>query len=100
DGSLPPRGGRTAGSSTMNPQELEASGIHLGRLGDAGEMLDEQAKRSYKARLVELREELEEIKGLGNSERADRIEEEIATLAAELSRAVGLGGRNRRAASA
>ena len=100
EGSSQPSGGRTAGSLTMNPQELEASGIHLSRLGDAGEMLDEQAKRSYKARLVELREELEEIKGLGNSERADRIEEEIATLAAELSRAVGLGGRNRRAASA
>ena len=79
---------------------LEKAGIHIGSLGDAGEMLDEQAKVDYKRRLGELREELEEAKEVGNIERAEQAEQEIDALTKELSRAVGLGGRNRRAASA
>ena len=63
-------------------------------------MLDEQAKIAYRRRLSELREELEEAKELGNVERAEHAEAEIDALTKELSRAVGLGGRNRRAASA
>ena len=81
-------------------EDLEKAGIHIGSLGDAGEMLDEQAKVAYRRRLSELREELEEAKERGNVERAERAEQEIDALTAELSRAVGLGGRNRRAASA
>jgi AAA ATPase-like protein len=81
-------------------EDLEKAGIHITSLGDAGEMLDEQAKVAYRRRLSELREELEEAKELGNVERAEQAEEEIDALTRELSRAVGLGGRNRRAASA
>src|SRR6202171_352812 len=80
-------------------EDLKRAGIHVGSLGDAGEMLDDQAKVAYRRRLSELREELEEAKELGNVDRAERAEEEIDTLTKELSRAVGLGGRNRRAAS-
>jgi tetratricopeptide (TPR) repeat protein len=81
-------------------EELEKAGIHISSLGDAGEMLDEQAKVAYRRRLSELREALEEAKELGNVERAEQAEKEINALTTELSRAVGLGGRNRRAASA
>src|SRR6266403_2483611 len=81
-------------------EDLEKAGIHIGSLGDAGEMLDEQAKVTYRHRLSELREELEEAKGRGNVERAENAEQEIDALTRELSRAVGLGGRGRRAASA
>src|SRR6266851_1017040 len=81
-------------------QDLEKAGIHIGSLGDAGEMLDEQAKVAYRRRLSELREELEEAKEAGNIERAEKAEQEIDALTSELSRAVGLGGRNRRAVSA
>ena len=81
-------------------EELAKAGMHVGSLGDAGEMLDDQAKVAYRRRLSELQEELEEAKGAGNVERAERAEQEIDALTAELSRAVGLGGRNRRAASA
>jgi len=52
------------------------------------------------AGLSELREELEEAKEVGNVDRAEKAEQEIDALTSELSRAVGLGGRNRRAASA
>jgi tetratricopeptide (TPR) repeat protein len=81
-------------------EDLEKAGIHVTRLGDAGEMLDEQAKGAYRHRLSQLREELEEAKELGNVERAELAEQEIEALTRELSRAVGLGGRDRRAASA
>jgi uncharacterized membrane protein len=80
-------------------ENLEKAGIHVASLGDAGEILDEQAKAAYRRRLSELRDELEEAKELGKVERAERAEEEIDALTRELSRAVGLGGRNRRAAS-
>jgi uncharacterized membrane protein len=81
-------------------QDLEKAGIHIGNLGDAGEMLDEQARVAYRHRLSELRKELDEAKEVGNVERAEKAEQEIDALTSELSRAVGLGGRNRRAASA
>ncbi|MDB5107985.1 MAG: serine/threonine protein kinase, partial [Candidatus Binatus sp.] len=81
-------------------ENLAQAGIHLGSLGDAGEMLDDQAKAAYRRRLSELRDESEEAKEAGNVVRAERAEHEIDVLTRELSRAVGLGGRNRRAASA
>ena len=74
--------------------------LTVGRMGDAGEMLDAQAKAAYKRRTAELREQLEETRELNQLERVDRLEEEIEDLGRELSRAVGLGGRDRRAASA
>jgi uncharacterized membrane protein len=81
-------------------EQLDRAGMHIGNLSDAGEMLDEQAKAAYRRRLSELRDELEEAKELGKVERAEQAEKEMDALARELSRAVGLSGRNRRAASA
>jgi tetratricopeptide (TPR) repeat protein len=81
-------------------EDLERAGIHVTSLGDAGEMLDEEAKATYRRRLSELREELEDAKERGNVKRAEQAEQEIDALTTELSRAVGLGGRNRKAASA
>ena len=66
-------------------EELEKAGIHITRLGDAGEMLDDQARADYRRRLSELREELEEAKQLGEVERAEQAEEEIDALTKELS---------------
>jgi hypothetical protein len=72
---------------------------HVG-LSDAGELLDAQAKATYKRRLHELHEELDEAQAFNDTERANRIQEEIDFLTAEITRAVGLGGRMRKAASA
>jgi tetratricopeptide (TPR) repeat protein len=91
---------RSAHRLPRGAEELENAGIHISGLGDAGEMLDDQAKAAYRRRLSEVREELEGAKELGNVERAEQAEREIDALTRELSRAVGLGGRNRRAASA
>jgi len=68
-------------------------------LGDAGEMLDATAKAAYKARLDELRAELEEAEDFNDPARVAKTKEEIDFLTSELARAVGLGGRDRRAAS-
>jgi hypothetical protein len=68
-------------------------------LGDAGELLDAQAKAAYKARLDELAAELEEAERFHDPGRAAAARAERDFLVAELARAVGLGGRDRRAAS-
>jgi hypothetical protein len=68
-------------------------------LGDAGVLLDATAKAAYRARLAELRAELEEAEGFNDPARAAKARQETEFLVAELARAVGLGGRDRRAAS-
>ena len=67
--------------------------------GDAGEMLDERAKNAYRRRLAEIEEDMEQARAFGDTERAAQAEAERDFLVRELSRAVGLGGRDRRAAS-
>jgi hypothetical protein len=80
-------------------EQAAQSDLTVGRMGDAGELLDAQAKSAYKQRTAELHEQLEEARERGHLELVDRLEDEIETLGRELSRAVGLGGRDRRAAS-
>jgi len=68
-------------------------------LGDAGEVLDSQAKASYRQRIKDLTEELKQAKRTGDEKRGLQVEKEIEALSTELARAVGLGGRDRRAVS-
>jgi non-specific serine/threonine protein kinase len=68
-------------------------------LGDAGVLLDATAKAAYQARIQELRGEVEEAEGFNDPARATKARQELGFLVAELARAVGLGGRDRRAAS-
>ena len=67
--------------------------------GDADEILDERAKTEYRDRLRDLESELAEAESWNDPERASRLREEIDFLARELGAAVGVGGRDRRAAS-
>jgi hypothetical protein len=67
--------------------------------GDAGEVLDAQSKAAYRRRLERLRADMDDAEALMDDEAAWRIQGEIDALVAELARAVGLGGRDRRAAS-
>ena len=68
--------------------------------GDSGEVLDEEARRQYRSRVQELREELEEAESWNDPARAERTRQELAFIEQELSQAVGLGGRERRVGSA
>ncbi len=84
---------------------LDLAGVASGTAGsgpgteDAGPMLDAQAKSAYQGRLEELREELDEATSFNDLERAAHAREEIDFLETELVAAVGLGGRDRKAAS-
>ena len=69
------------------------------RSGDAGPVLDPRAKAEYRRRLDDLKEEIEEGERFGDGERVRRAQEEIEAIAEQLAGAVGLGGRDRRAAS-
>jgi tetratricopeptide (TPR) repeat protein len=69
-------------------------------LGDAGEMLDERAKTAYRRRLAEIEDDIEQARALRDAGREAQADAERAFLVRELARAVGLGGRDRRAASA
>jgi AAA ATPase domain len=66
---------------------------------DAGELIDDVARRAYRARLTELRDTLEEADAWGKADEAGTLREEMDFITQELSRAVGLGGRSRRAGS-
>jgi hypothetical protein len=65
--------------------------------GDAGELLDDQAKRAYRRRLVALRDELD---AADDPELRARLSEEMDMLAGQLAGAIGLGGQDVKAASA
>src|SRR5690606_34224680 len=85
---------------SADPRRLAAERLATGDPGDAGEHLDARARAAYRARLAALREELAEAERFSDPGRAERARAEIEALAAELSRAIGRGGRARRAGSA
>jgi tetratricopeptide (TPR) repeat protein len=69
-------------------------------LGDAGEALDEQAKTAYRRRLAEIEDDIEQARALADDTREAQADAERDFLVRELARAVGLGARDRRTASA
>jgi hypothetical protein len=74
--------------------------LHARASGDEGiAALDDRAKREYRRRLTELRDELAQAEDWGDPERAVAAREEMETLAHELAAAVGLGGRDRQLGS-
>jgi predicted ATPase len=79
---------------------LGSATVSVGGLGDAGEMLDAKAKQDYQRRITDLREQIEDLRERGDDERAARAQSEMDFLVREIARAVGLGGRDRRAGSA
>jgi len=86
-------------AAAANPARQDLGERVTPGLGDAGEMLDPQAKAAYKRRAEDLRDQLAEAQSFNDLARAAQLQEELDFLAKELSRAVGLGGRDRKAAS-
>jgi tetratricopeptide (TPR) repeat protein len=82
---------------SATPNDASASRMML---GDAGELLDGQAKDAYRRRLAEIDNDIERARAAGDAGREAQADEERDFLLRELSRAVGLGGRDRRASSA
>lgn len=63
--------------------------------GDAGPALDEQARRAYQARILDLQGDVDEAREANDPARAERAEAELDALVDQLSSAFGLGGRSR-----
>lgn len=91
---------RSLDGGSGRPDDEPGTGLTVRRLGDAGQVIDTAAKAAYRARLAELRARLQEAQELHHGERAAQIEEEMGAIAHELATSLGLGGRNRKAASA
>jgi hypothetical protein len=91
---------------------LEQLVLHVGRelhvlvlvgaehgASDAGEILDARAKADYQRRLELVDARLEQARSLGDERGVAQARTELDALAEQLAAAVGLGGRDRRAAS-
>src|ERR1700730_6693001 len=94
-----PSGGEETAGNEVVAQLRERPDVSVHGLGDAGPMLDDQAKLEYRRRLSELNAELEELRAGGAADRATAVESEIDFLTREILRATGLGGRSRRSGS-
>ena len=75
-------------------------GLRTAGWGDSDVLLDDQARNAYRRRLGEIDEDLEDARTMRDSGRIAQAEVERDFLIRELSRAVGLSGRARRAGSA
>ena len=73
---------------------------HAVAASDAGEMFDEQARRAYRARIAELRADIDDAQSAGAVDLAGALQQELDFITRELSRGLGIGGRARRAGSA
>lgn len=62
---------------------------------DLGPILDGQAKRAYRARLLQLQAEVDDAEVANDPVRGEQAQVEMDALLRELKRAVGLGGRDR-----
>lgn len=72
---------------------LELSGID--EQSDGGPLLDEQARRTYRARATALQRELDEATTFNDLGRTERLQRELDALGNELDRAFGLSGKAR-----
>jgi predicted ATPase len=68
-------------------------GADVGNAG--GPAIDEQARKAYQARIVELQHEIDQARDDNDGARAERAELELDALVEQLSEAFGLGGRSR-----
>ncbi len=80
--------------------DLATSGEGAIDVGDAGEVVDAKAREAYKRRIVELQSAIEEAERDADLGRASKLRYELDALIDQLSAAVGIGGRERRAGSA
>ena len=79
---------------------LDLSGAGAVDSGDAGEVLDRTAIDAYKKRLAVLADQIADAEDRNDARRAELLRFEREALEDEITRAVGLGGRQRRTGGA
>ncbi len=80
--------------------DLVTRGHQATDAGTSGPALDSSARDAYRRRLEELETAIDESESWADTGRAERLKAERDALAAELTRAFGLGGRSRSQTSA
>jgi tetratricopeptide (TPR) repeat protein len=81
----------------INDADAAREGLKVQRgLGDAGEVLDAQARDEYRQRQIELRAELEDAQRQNDPGRVEAARHELELLTDELTAAVGRGGHARK----
>lgn len=79
---------------------LDLSDAREAPVGAGLELIDAEARAAYTRRAAQLREELAEAESWNDAGRSARLRAELEQIGSELSRAVGLGGRQRKASDA
>ena len=82
-------------SAAVDRASIVEADVAMAGSDDAGPALDAEAKAAYRARLIDLREELAEAESWHDPERVARLQAEQDALAHELGAALGIGGRDR-----
>jgi tetratricopeptide (TPR) repeat protein len=88
--------GSPAGRTDSGRDPRSGSETPGGSEGNLGPVLDQQARSAYQARVVELDDQIEEVKSMADPVRLERAENERDLILAELASAYGLGGAPRR----
>ncbi len=87
------------GSLPVTPRQVDPDAGVRQDGGHAGCHLDDQARAAYRRRLLEIEEDIEDATRANDLGRIELAQTDRTFLVNELSRAVGLGGRQRFAAS-
>lgn len=85
--------------SSMSAEELEATGLVVSHLGEAGEVIDEETIRQCKDKLKSIDDELEITKDTGNVERQAKLVLDKKKIEDYLSAGTSLKGRPRKTPS-
>jgi hypothetical protein len=80
----------------MTRRDKERLGMHTVSGTESNPLLDPTAKAEYRHRIDEINAALEDAKAFNDPARAAELEKELEFIALELSRAVGIGGRDRK----
>jgi AAA ATPase-like protein len=80
--------------------DLGGVGVPAVDTGDAGPLLDAEARAAYRDRYEDLEQAIADAEADNDTARAEKARAERELLADELARGVGLGGRERRAGAA
>ncbi|MBP8131397.1 MAG: hypothetical protein KA184_17595 [Candidatus Hydrogenedentes bacterium] len=93
--------GNGAAMAVESAAAMQGADLRMGNswAGHAGPVIDEQAKRQYRARLQQIEEEIEDAGILHDSDRLAALAQEKETLQREIFAAVGSQGKIRMAAN-
>ena len=79
----------------LSRRDKERLGLHDVGDSDSNPLLDAKAKAEYRRRIDDLRDALEHAKEFNDASKVAELEKELEFIALDLSRVVGLGGRDR-----